>query len=247
MSALRSFALLIWARAGHAAVLPDELLIALAAAGAGTALVAWSPSWRRARHLVTLLHELGHMSVGILLGRKVVGVRLHRDSSGSTSLLGPAKRPLSTALISFAGYPAPAAVGFGLVEAVHHGRADLAAALLTGALFAMALRVANWWGALLIIGGFFGALLAEVFVPAVVVAVVALFAAGIAVAGSARTITEQHRIRLSGQVGKTDLGFDAFGVSRRTHLPAVLIDAAWWLCWFLLAAGSVVVVAAVRL
>ena len=39
------------------AVLPDELLIALAAAGAGTALVAWSPSWRRARHLVTLLHE----------------------------------------------------------------------------------------------------------------------------------------------------------------------------------------------
>jgi len=54
--------------------------------------VAFEPLWRIVRLVVTLVHELGHASVGILAGRRFTGFVLRGDMSGHAVTVGPACR-----------------------------------------------------------------------------------------------------------------------------------------------------------
>lgn len=108
------------------------------AVGAAALVVTWSPlGYRIVRHLVTLIHEAGHASVGALVGRRLTGIRLHSDTSGVTVSRG---RPRGFGMVAtvLAGYPAPALVG--LAGAFVLG-AGYAAGLLWGLVLTCALML----------------------------------------------------------------------------------------------------------
>src|SRR5699024_4787175 len=83
------------------------------ALGAGLLVVAVAPLWRLLRVVVTVVHELGHAVVGILVGRSFTGLVLRPDMSGHAVTVGPS-RGMGLVATTWAGYPAPALVGAGL-------------------------------------------------------------------------------------------------------------------------------------
>lgn len=93
--------------------------------------VAVPPLWRLLRPGVTIVHELGHALVGILMGRRFTGFVVSADMSGHAVTVGP-RRGLGRILSTWAGYPAPAVVGALLMQIALHGwsRTALFAALV---------------------------------------------------------------------------------------------------------------------
>ncbi|WP_422116710.1 M50 family metallopeptidase [Brachybacterium sp. UNK5269] len=114
----------VWDRITPGAA-PDPgwwLVLALAAA---LAAVVPGPLWRRARLAVTIVHELGHAGVGILVGRRFTGFVVSADMSGHAVTVGPRRGPGRVAS-TWAGYPAPALLGAALVQIALHGWARTA-------------------------------------------------------------------------------------------------------------------------
>lgn len=98
------------------------ILLALLAALAGAVL---PPLWRIARLAVTIVHELGHALIGVLVGRRFTGFVVSADMSGHAVTVGP-RRGIGRVMSTWAGYPAPALVGAGLVQISLHGGARTA-------------------------------------------------------------------------------------------------------------------------
>jgi len=98
--------------------------------------------------MVTLVHELGHATVGLLVGGKVRRVSVSLDASGETlTLMGGRYPRLRLTAFTLAGYPAPAVVGLLAAFAVtteDHRFLLLLAAVLVGV--ALVLWVRNAWG-----------------------------------------------------------------------------------------------------
>ena len=107
----------------------DEVLLAVVICAA--LLAALTPLWRVLRLAVTLVHELGHAGVGLLTGRRFTAFVLRGDMSGQAVTSGPRRGPGRVAT-TWAGYPAPALVGVGLIWVAGRGWAapTLTAALL---------------------------------------------------------------------------------------------------------------------
>lgn len=132
----------------------SELPTPWAVAGVAAALVvalAWRPAWRVLRHAATLVHEMGHVLVAWLTGRRVRGIRLHSDASGLTFSAG---RPqgLGVLLTVLAGYPAPALVGLGLVAAAVSGYAGAGLTATMVLLVLALLLIRNVFGLLVTVG-----------------------------------------------------------------------------------------------
>ena len=171
----------IWARA-----LPEQGVAlsgrpVLAVLTLALLAVAFSPTWRVTRLVVTLVHELGHAVVGVLTGRRFTGFVLRGDMSGHAVTVGPA-RGTGRTLTTWAGYPAPALVGAAVVWLAVHGWAAPVLTVVLAVLVAAALQVrslltglvvlvaivaagALWWSAA-------GALQAQVVVAVGVVLIV---------------------------------------------------------------------------
>lgn len=111
--------------------------VLLVAAGAA----AWEPLWHRLRIIVTLVHELGHASVGMACGRRFTGFVVRGDASGHAVTVGPS-RGFGRVATTWAGYPAPALAGAALITAVVRGHAApvLGAALVGSILVATQVR-----------------------------------------------------------------------------------------------------------
>lgn len=88
------------------------LLLALIAA---VLVVCTPPLWRLVRPAVTIVHELGHAIIGILMGRRFTGFVVSADMSGHAVTVGP-RRGIGRILTLLAGYPAPAILGVVLVQ-----------------------------------------------------------------------------------------------------------------------------------
>jgi Peptidase M50B-like len=101
--------------------------------------VAVEPLWRVLRLGVTLVHELGHASVGVLAGRRFTGFVLRGDMSGHAVTVGPA-RGVGRALTTWAGYPAPAVVGAAAVWLAVRGWSAPVLTVVLAVLVAAALR-----------------------------------------------------------------------------------------------------------
>lgn len=97
---------------------PAALLVALA-------VVVLPPTWRLARLAVTIVHELGHAGIGILMGRRFTGFVVSADMSGHAVTVGP-RRGIGRVASTWAGYPAPALIGAVLVQIALHGWAPTA-------------------------------------------------------------------------------------------------------------------------
>lgn len=99
--------------------------------------VTWWPAWRVLRLVVTLVHELGHALVGVMVGRRFAGFVLRADMSGHAVTVGPAGGP-GVVATTWAGYPAPALLGALLVWPASTGwSAPLLTLLLVGLLVSL--------------------------------------------------------------------------------------------------------------
>lgn len=90
------------------------------ALGIGLAAVVIPPVWRATRIVVTFVHELGHAVVGMLMGRRFTGFVVRSDMSGHAVTVGK-RRGFGMIATTWAGYPAPALVAWGLVWAAQSG------------------------------------------------------------------------------------------------------------------------------
>jgi hypothetical protein len=102
---------------GDVALAAPRLLIVL---GIALVLVAVEPLWRVVRLAVTLVHELGHAVVGVLVGRQFTGFVLRGDMSGHAVTRGPVRGPGRMAS-TWSGYPMPALLGAAMVWAAERG------------------------------------------------------------------------------------------------------------------------------
>ncbi|WP_167046064.1 M50 family metallopeptidase [Salinibacterium sp. ZJ454] len=101
------------------------LILILAAA---IALSIPRVTWRWFGLFTTLVHELGHAFGALVTGRRVTGIHVRSDHSGSTVSLGG---DFSSVFSAFFGYPAPALVGYGLLWTVFTGYTSAALAVGT--------------------------------------------------------------------------------------------------------------------
>jgi hypothetical protein len=119
---------------GDVALSAPRVVVVLAVA---LALIVVDPLWRVVRLVVTLVHELGHAVVGVLVGRRFTGFVLRGDMSGHAVTRGPVRGPGRVAS-TWAGYPVPAILGAGMVWAAGRGwSAPLVTAGLAVLLFAL--------------------------------------------------------------------------------------------------------------
>lgn len=115
-------------------VVPAAVDVSLTAPTVVTCLVAAlvvsvvGPLWKAFRIAVTLVHELGHAVVGMLVGRRFTGFVLRGDMSGHAVTVGR-PRGFGRAVSTWAGYPAPAILGAAMVWLAGRG---WAAAVVTG-------------------------------------------------------------------------------------------------------------------
>src|SRR5262245_1411116 len=96
----------IWVRATATQPAPDPVAVVAVALVALT-LVLLPRAWSVTRHVVTISHEGGHALVAVLTGRRLMGIRLHSDTSGVTLSRGKPTGPGMVAMLA-AGYLAPA-------------------------------------------------------------------------------------------------------------------------------------------
>lgn len=95
-----------------------------------TVVVLVPPARRWARAVCTVVHEAGHAVVGLAVGRRFHGFTISKDLSGATVTSGP-QTGLGRVLTSWAGYPAPAALGAVLALAALRGWAGVALAAVS--------------------------------------------------------------------------------------------------------------------
>lgn len=123
---------------------PEPAVVAATFAIAA-AVVLYRPTWRTARHVVTIAHEGAHGIAAFVSGRRLSGIRLHSDTSGVTVSSG---KPTGLGMIvtALAGYTGPALLGLAAAWTLSRG---FALAVLWGALIMLALlllQIRNWFG-----------------------------------------------------------------------------------------------------
>lgn len=109
------------------------------------------PLWRVARLGVTLVHELGHALVGVLVGRRFTGFVLRGDASGHAITVGPTRGPGLVATL-WAGYPAPAILGAGLAAGAGRGWSAPIIAVMLVLLVPAVLRIRSFLTAAVVFG-----------------------------------------------------------------------------------------------
>ncbi|MFC5042366.1 M50 family metallopeptidase [Ornithinimicrobium kibberense] len=174
------------------------------------------------RHLVTLLHEAGHAATGVLVGRRVHGIRLHADTSGLTLSRGRPRGP-GMVLMLLAGYPAPALVG--LAGAVLLSQGYAAGLLWTLVLLCavVLLLVRNVYGLLVVVAtGALVALLSWTAEPWLL-SWLATALVWVVVLAAPRSVVELQRQRRRGARGT-----DVDQLAALTGVPAVLWVAVLW-------------------
>lgn len=120
--------------AGEVALSAPQLTIVLLLA---LIVVITPPVWQVVRLGVTLVHELGHAGVGIVVGRQFTGFVLRGDMSGHAVTRGPSRGPGRIAS-TWSGYPMPALIGAGVVWAALRGwSAPVITAMIVILLFAL--------------------------------------------------------------------------------------------------------------
>lgn len=126
----------------------DDPVFAAVLGVAVVALLVAPVTGRALAQVVTLVHELGHASVGLLVGGRVRRVSIALDASGETlTLIGGRYPRLRLSAFTLAGYPAPPLVGVAAAASV--ASEDHRLFLLLGAVLvavALVLWVRNPWG-----------------------------------------------------------------------------------------------------
>ncbi|WP_146338853.1 M50 family metallopeptidase [Nesterenkonia sp. NBAIMH1] len=102
--------------------------VVLAVAVAVLILALVPVSWHLLRQAATIIHEMGHVSAALVSRRRISGIRLHADTSGSTLTWGKSQGP-GLLLTFLAGYPAPGLLAVALAWLALAGHAGAALTL----------------------------------------------------------------------------------------------------------------------
>jgi len=210
-------------------------------------LVAWRPSWRVVRGVVTIAHEAGHAAAAALTGRTLLGVRLHSDTSGLTVTRGRPTGPGMVATLA-AGYLAPSLLGLAAVVLLGAGRTTLLLWAATALLAGVLVLVRNLYGVLSVVAtgavvvllGWFGSPAAQ--------GAFAYLVAWLLLLAAPRPLVELSRTRRRGG----GLQSDPDQLAALTRIPALLwivafgavtvavaVLGTWWLLpWDTLASAG---------
>jgi Peptidase M50B-like len=181
------------------------------------ALVANSGAWRQTRNVITIAHEAGHAVAALVTGRRLVGIRLHSDTSGLTLTVGRPDGPgMVTTLL--AGYLSPSLLGLlgGLVLA--DGLVTIALWIAVALLLAMLALVRNVHGVGLVLGTGTAIGLVAWYAPAWAQAAFGLVGSWFLLIGAVRPVLELGQQHRAGRAWNSD----ADQLARLTPLPAQL-------------------------
>jgi Peptidase M50B-like len=192
-------------------------------------MVGYRPAWQVTRHLATMVHEAAHGLAAAVSGRRLVGIRLHSNSSGVAVSSGPPSGP-GMVLTAFAGYPGPALLGLACAGVLATGRSVAVLALLTVGLVLLLAQVRNFFGVLLVLST--GAAIAVVvwrFGDQLSV-IVAHLLTWFLLFAAPRMVMELFNVRRHGQAP----GSDADQLGRLTRLPGGI----WVMIFFIVTVGA---------
>ncbi len=221
----------IWSRATATQPAPEPAVVA-AVALVALALVLLPRGWSLTRHLVTISHEGGHALVAVLTGRRLMGIRLHADTSGVTLSRGRPTGPGMVAMLA-AGYLAPAVAGLAAALLLAAGHSLALLWLAVAWLSLMLLQIRNAYGLLVLLVAGGGAALASWHLSGPTLSLLAYLVSWLLLLAAPKPVLELIRQRRRGQAR----GSDVDQLARLTRVPAVL-----WETLFLLAnlAGLIV-------
>lgn len=225
-----------WDRISAVSPTPPAWIVQIAALVA-VLIVLVPQAWRIARNVVTIFHEFAHLLVAFLTGRRLMGVRLHSDTSGVAISSGK-PTGLGVIAMTFAGYVGPSLIGLGAawVLGTQHAIAVLWIGVVAIAL--MLIMIRNVFGFISLV--VFGALLfmvswwgtGEQQVAAAYFITLFLLVAG------PRPVLELQRSRSRGRARDSD----ADQLARLTFLPGIvwvglflvvtvgcLVLGGWWI------------------
>jgi hypothetical protein len=122
------------------------------------AVLVATPAWSVLRHAVTLLHELGHTAVALVVGARPRRFRLNRDTSGLTEwsddraigVVGVIGYKMRSACIVAAGYPAPVGAGLVAASAAGTGWGWMVLAGVAVCTTLVLVLVRGWWTVLVV-------------------------------------------------------------------------------------------------
>lgn len=225
----------MWSWASAVVAVPPSWLL-LAALVLGAAIASAPLTWRFSRLFATYVHEAGHAVIAVVTGRRVTRIRLEADTSGTTEHIG---RPgLGRLLTAFAGYPAPALVGFGFAAGVAAGRPSLAVLGLFLVCVGLLFVQRSWRGFLMSVfigGGLYLVAQFSGWWASMLLAVLA----GYLLAASPRTVLELHFSRRRHRAAGLPVHSDADALAEQTGLPAGIWEAVFLLVCALCVWGSV--------
>jgi hypothetical protein len=206
----------LWDRVSGSQPLPPAWVVGLTALVA-LILVLNTGSWRAASKVITIAHEGGHALVSVLSGRRLDGIRLHRDSSGVTYSRGRRSGP-GLVLTAAAGYIMPSLLGAGAawLLAERHLTAMLWLALVLLAATFLAIR--NVFGAVAVLVTAAAVFVVSDYAPASVQAGFAYLAVWFLLFGGIRPVLELIR----GRRRSRPRGSDADQLAQMTGVAAGL-------------------------
>ncbi len=207
----------VWDRIANVQPVPPSWVVAVTALAA-LAIVANTGTWRLAGKVITIAHEGGHALVSVLSGRRLEGIRLHRDGSGVTYSRGRLRGPAMVACAA-AGYTAPSLLGAGAAAllAARHVTAMLWLALVLLAATFVAIR--NVFGAIAVLATAGAIVAVSYFASAAVQAGFGYLAAWFLLFGAVRPVAELRRGRRRRRGQGRYRGSDADQLARLTGVP----------------------------
>jgi hypothetical protein len=223
----------IWERATSTQPAPEPAAVVTVALVA-LALVVLPRAWMLTRHLVTISHEGGHALVAVLTGRRLMGIRLHADTSGVTLSRGRSTGPGMVAMLA-AGYLAPAVAGLGAALLLASGHSLALLWLAVGWLSLMLLQIRNAYGLLVLGVCGVGAALASWYLAGTTLSLLAYLLTWLLLLAAPKPVLELMRQRRREAESRTTRrrqarGSDVDQLTRLTRVPALI-----WEVLFLLA------------
>lgn len=204
-------------------------VITLVAGGVALLVVlVGGTAWRRARNVVTMVHEAGHALAAVLVGRRLQGIKLHSDTSGVTVSRGKPEGP-GMAFTAMAGYLAPSVLGLlfaGLLGANLVGTVLVLIALL---LLGVLVMVRNAYGVFTVVASAAVLALVAFVAPVEVQAPFSYLVTWFLLFGGVRPVAELQIKRRRGEARDSD----ADQLGRLTAVPPVL-----WVLMFAVATIS---------
>lgn len=183
---------------------------------AAVALSVPRVTWRYFGLFVTVVHELGHAFAGLMTGRLITGIKLHKDHSGTTHSVG---RPGFGAVWSgFWGYPTPSVVGAALIWASINGWSSAALSIGTIIIVATLLFIRNFYGILIILGCAAASWAMAWYAPASMLGYITLTLGIALLVGGVRDLIKIVSVHF---VRRNELASsDAYNLFRQTMIPS---------------------------